>query len=231
MIGSLSISCCNLCTSLIWTTWDTPVKYILITRLPKAFPVFSPFKFSSCWSYSAYPLLMVLLLALSTFSCVHYFLSLSKYISPLPITPFTHPCFFCCPISFCSVSMVSSENFFYLTRIISFPGCISMSLALDPGFSYPWTSPPALRSTPTTFTYFLLPGFSIASLCRFTTSARVLSRRFLLTYVFYLSLLPHILAFLWLRWEHEHLILDPPVCLLTDNCPFWLARGFELLML
>ena len=115
MIGSLSISCCNLCTSLIWTTWDTPVKYILITSLPKAFPVFSPFKFSSCWSYSAYPLLMVLLLALSTFSCVHYFLSLSKYISPLPITPFTHPCFFCCPISFCSVSTVSSKKHFYVT--------------------------------------------------------------------------------------------------------------------
>ena len=146
----------------------------------------SPFKFSSCWLYSAYPLLMVLLLALSTFSCVHYFLSLSKYISPLPITPFTHPCFFCCPISFCSVSTVSSKKHFYVTG------------------TRPWLLITMKLSTifeiySDYFYLLLLPDFSIASLCRFTTNARVLSRRFLLIYVFYLSLLPHILEFLWLR--------------------------------
>ena len=54
MIGSFSIPCCNFFTYLILTIWEIPVEYRLITCLPKAFPVFSPFSFSSRCLYSAY---------------------------------------------------------------------------------------------------------------------------------------------------------------------------------
>ena len=42
-----------------------------MTCLPKAFPVFSPFSFMSRCLYSAYVLLIISLLALSTLLCVH----------------------------------------------------------------------------------------------------------------------------------------------------------------
>ena len=58
-----------------------------------------------------------------------------------------------------------------------------------------------------------------------TASATVLSGCFLPTGVFY----PTVLR-LWLRWEQEHPIQDPPLCLLSQSCPFWLTRGLELLM-
>ena len=47
--------------------------------------------------------------------------------------------FFICCFSFC------------FCIFIRFPGYLAMSLALHPGFSDPWRSPPALSSTPTTF--------------------------------------------------------------------------------
>ena len=58
MIGSFSISCPDFFTALILTTWEIPLEYRLITCLPKAFPVFLPFSFSSRYLYSAYVLLM-----------------------------------------------------------------------------------------------------------------------------------------------------------------------------
>ena len=66
----------------------------LITCLPRAFPVFSPFSFSSRWIYSAYVLLMVSSLDLSTLSYVH--LLPNKYPLPLSMTPFKHYRFLCC---------------------------------------------------------------------------------------------------------------------------------------
>ena len=110
MIGSVLMSCCDLCTSLILTTWDKPVKCIVIAGLSKVFPVFSPFSFNSCCLYSTYALSMVLLLALSTFSCVYCFLLSNKYTSPLSIKPFKHPHFFCSTIPSWSVSTVSAKN-------------------------------------------------------------------------------------------------------------------------
>ena len=71
MIGLFSISCRNFWASLILTTREILVKYKLITCLPKTFPVSSPFSFCSRCLYSTYFLLMVSLLALSTFYFVH----------------------------------------------------------------------------------------------------------------------------------------------------------------
>ena len=36
---------------------------------------------------------------------------------------------------------------------------------------------------------------------------------------------------LWLRCRQEHPIQDPPLCLPSQSCPFWLTHGLELLIL
>ena len=59
-----------------------------------AFPVFSPFLFSSHCLYAAYVLVIVLSLALSNFSCVH--LLPDKYTLHLLMTLFKHSRFLCC---------------------------------------------------------------------------------------------------------------------------------------
>ena len=88
MIGPISISCCNFLTSLILTTREITVGYKWITCLTKAFPDFSPLSFSSCYLYKAYVLLIVSLLALPSFSCVH--LCSNKYALLLTMTLFQH---------------------------------------------------------------------------------------------------------------------------------------------
>ena len=98
MIGSFSISSCNFLTSLILVTREILVEYKLITCLPKAFPVFSPFSFSSFCLYSAYVLLIVSSLTLSPFSRVH--LLPNKYALPLLITLFSFSRFLHCSIPF-----------------------------------------------------------------------------------------------------------------------------------
>ena len=102
MIGPFSISCCSLFTSLILTTPEIPVEYKLITSLPKAFPVFQPFSFTSRCLYSAYIFLIISSLVLSTFSCVHLCFPPYKYLLPLLIARFKHSRFICCSTpSFC----------------------------------------------------------------------------------------------------------------------------------
>ena len=75
-----------------------------MTCLPKAFHVFPPFSFSSRCLYAAYVLLMVSLLALSTFSCVY----LCKL--PLSMALFKHSRFLCCSLSSFGVSTMSPKN-------------------------------------------------------------------------------------------------------------------------
>ena len=65
------MSCLNFLTSLILSHREIPVEYRLMTCLPKVFPVFSPFSFSARCLYSAYTLLIISSLALSTLPCVH----------------------------------------------------------------------------------------------------------------------------------------------------------------
>ena len=94
MIGSFSISCCNFLASLILNHREMPVDYKLITCLPKDFPVFSPFSFSSRCLYSTYILLIVSSLALSILPCVH--LCPNKCTLPLSMTLFKHSRFLFC---------------------------------------------------------------------------------------------------------------------------------------
>ena len=75
MIGSFSIS--QLHSQL--TTWE-PLKYRLITCLPRAFPVFLPFSFGSGYLHSAYNWLEFSSLVLSTLSCAYSFLSPSSLL-------------------------------------------------------------------------------------------------------------------------------------------------------
>ena len=42
---------------------------------------------------------------------------------------------------------------------------------------------------------------------------------------------PNFGTFLWLRCRQEHPIQDPPLCLPSQSCPFWLTHGLELLIL
>ena len=125
MIGSFSISYCNFLTSPILTTREIPVEYKLMTCLPKAFPVFSPFSFSSGCLYSIYVLLIVSSLALSSFSCVH--LLPNKYGLPLLMTRHKHSRFLCCSMSSFGVSKVSlkkSPSFnMFSTSAIAFITC------------------------------------------------------------------------------------------------------------
>ena len=69
-----------------------------------------------------------------------------------------------------------------------FPGYFAMSPALHPRFSDPWRSLPALSSTRTTFHYLFL--FIYHECYDFEWA-------FLPTWVFYLTLLPNILAHSW----------------------------------
>ena len=78
---SLSISCCNFFTLLILISWEIPVKYRLITYLPKVFLVFPPFLFSSRCFYSAYTVLIVLSLVLLSLLCAHYLCRLINMFS------------------------------------------------------------------------------------------------------------------------------------------------------
>ena len=70
-----------------------PVEYKLITCLPKAFSVCSAFLFSSRYLYSAYVLLIILSLPLSTLSCVHLCPNLT-----VSMTLFNSSRFLCCSI-------------------------------------------------------------------------------------------------------------------------------------
>ena len=96
MIVSFSMSCCNFLTSLNLSHREIPVEYRLMTCLPKAFPVSSPFFFNSRCHYSAYVLLIISSLALSTLHSVH--LCPNKCALPLPMTLFKHSRFSCCSI-------------------------------------------------------------------------------------------------------------------------------------
>ena len=69
--GSFLIPCCHLFTSLLLNIREMQLEYILNTDLSKPFPVLSPLPFNSLCLYSAYALLIVLSLVLSTFSHVH----------------------------------------------------------------------------------------------------------------------------------------------------------------
>ena len=55
----------------------------------------------------------------------------------------------CCAFSF--IFICQCFSFYWCCIFIWFLGYFTMSLALHPGFSDPWRSPPALSSTPTTF--------------------------------------------------------------------------------
>ena len=61
----------NLNLSLLLSHWEIPVEYRLMTCLPKAFPVFSTFSVSSRCLHSAYVLLIIKSLVLSTLPYVH----------------------------------------------------------------------------------------------------------------------------------------------------------------
>ena len=102
-----------------------PVEYKLMTFLPKAFPIFSPFSFSSRCLYSAYVLLMVLSLALPTLSCVHLFPN--KCALPLSITLFYSSCLLSCSMPSFGVSTTSPKNSssfnMSLTSVIIFIKC------------------------------------------------------------------------------------------------------------
>ena len=76
-----------------------------MTCSAKAFPVFSPFWSSSRCLYSAYVLLIISLLALSTFPCVHLCLSL-----PLSMMLFNSSQFLCCSVAYFGVSTTSPKN-------------------------------------------------------------------------------------------------------------------------
>ena len=77
--------------------------------------------------YSAYILLLVLSLALSTFSCVH--LLPNKYALPLPMALFKHSRFLCCVMPYFGVSTVSpkkSSSFnMFSTSAIIFIRCLN----------------------------------------------------------------------------------------------------------
>ena len=82
-----------------------PVEYRLTTCLPRAFPVFLPFSFSSRCSDPAYVLLIISSLALSTLLCVHLCPSL-----PFCIILFNSSRFLCCSVPSFGVSTTSPKN-------------------------------------------------------------------------------------------------------------------------
>ena len=99
------MSCCNFLTSLILTILETPVEYKLMTCLPRAFPVFSPFSFSSRGFYSAYVLLIISFPALSTLLCVYLCPNL-----PLSMILFSSSSFLCCSVPSCGVSTTTPKS-------------------------------------------------------------------------------------------------------------------------
>ena len=101
------MSCHNFLTSLILTNQEMPVEYKL-TCFHKTFAVFSPFSFTSHCLYSAYILLIVSLLALSTLSRVH--LCPNKCAFPLSMTLFKHSHFLCYSMPSFGVSTISPKK-------------------------------------------------------------------------------------------------------------------------
>ena len=91
--------------------------------------------------------------------------------------------FWCCIFSF--IFICQCFSFCWCCIFISFPGSFAMSPALHPGYSDPWRSSPALSSTLTTFDCLF---FFIYRECY------GFEWTFLPTGVFYLTLLPDILA-------------------------------------
>ena len=108
-IRSFSLSSFNFFTFLILATWETLVEYRLITYLPKALSVFSPYSFISRCFYAAYVLLIVLLLALSTFYVPIVFCHLVNAIC-FCLLQKRHSCFLCCSIPSFGLSTVSAMN-------------------------------------------------------------------------------------------------------------------------
>ena len=108
MIGSVSMFRRNFLTSLILSYREIPVEYKLMTCLPKAFPVFSPFRFSSRCLYSEYVLLIISSLAFSTLPCVH--LCPNKCALLLPMTLFNSSFFFCFSVPSFGVSTTSPKK-------------------------------------------------------------------------------------------------------------------------
>ena len=104
------MSWCNFLISLILSNQEMPVEYKLMTCLPKASPVFSPFLFSSrcLYLYSAYVLLIVSSLTVSTFLCVY--LLPNKYPLPLLMALFNSSRFLCCSMPSFGVSIMSPEK-------------------------------------------------------------------------------------------------------------------------
>ena len=72
----------------------------------------------------------------------------------------------------------------------SFLGYFSMLPAFRAGIPDPWRSPPALFTNLATFIWLLFQAFFVSSLSHSTANATGMSKRFLPTSVFYLSLLP-----------------------------------------
>ena len=105
--GSSSISCHNFLASLILKKRETPLEYKLMTCLPNAFAVFSPFSLSPGCFYAAYVLLMVSLLALSTLPCVHLYPN--KCALSLSMTLFNTSRFLCCSVPSFGVSTASPK--------------------------------------------------------------------------------------------------------------------------
>ena len=108
MIGSVSMFRRNFLTSLILSYREIPVEYKLMTCLPKAFPVFSPFRFSSRCLYSAYVLLIISSLAFSTLPCVH--LCPNKCALLLSMALFNSSFFFCFSVPSFVVSTTSPKK-------------------------------------------------------------------------------------------------------------------------
>ena len=105
MIGSYSMSWLNFLTYLILIHQGIPVEYKLMTCLPRTFPVFSCFSFKSLCLYSAYVLLIVSSLVLSTLSYAHLCPNL-----PLSMRLFKHSRFLCSSTLSFGVSIISPKT-------------------------------------------------------------------------------------------------------------------------
>ena len=113
------MSCHNFLTSLILTNWEIPLEYKLMACFPNAFAVFSPISFSSRYLYTAYVLLMVSWLDLSTLPCVH--LCPNKCALPLSMTLFNSSCFLCCSMPSLGVSTNHQKTHYCLICLQHYP--------------------------------------------------------------------------------------------------------------
>ena len=158
---------------------------------------------------------------------------------------------FCCCRCSSFIFICWCFSFCWCCIFIWFPGYLAMSLALHPGFSDLWRSPPALSSTPTTFDSLF---FFIYRECYGFEWA------FLPTGVFYLTLLPDIfgtfptfLAHSWhfgttcfyqgftgsrqlLFWKLQGFILilktqTRPVCLIHSNPQSFIHLSFVFMLI